>query len=96
MKATLLLNDRQIVREDAFVELRVWAVPSPVSGSEHSFKYALAYVVQGACVLRFDNEAGKGDHLHLGNTEKPYRFTTPEQLLADFWKEVDAWKASTR
>ena len=61
-----------------------------------AFKYALAYVVQGACVLRFDNEAGKGDHLHLGDTEKPYRFTTPEQLLADFWKEVDAWKASTR
>jgi hypothetical protein len=91
MKARSLLNQRLAIRENVFVEMRIWAVSAPVRGSEHDFKYALAYVVDGVCVLRFDNEAGNGDHHHIGSTERRYRFTTPERLLADFWKEVDAW-----
>jgi hypothetical protein len=92
MKARLLLNERQQLRAEAFVSLRVWTVPAPVSGSAHGYKYSLAFVVDGVCVLRFDNEAGKGDHKHVGATETPYRFTTPEQLLSDFWREVDQWR----
>ncbi|WP_333835251.1 toxin-antitoxin system TumE family protein [Rubrimonas sp.] len=92
MKADRLLHERVVLAEDAFVELRIWRVPSPVRGSAHGFKYALAYVVGRACVLRYDNEAGKGDHRHIGAVETPYRFTTPSQLLADFWRDVDAWK----
>ena len=42
--------------------------------------------------LQFDNEPGKGDHKHLGAIEAAYRFTTPEQLLADFWSDVDHWR----
>jgi hypothetical protein len=42
-------------------------------------------------VLRFDNEAGKGDHKHLGQRQKPYRFSTLERLMSDFWNEVGAW-----
>jgi hypothetical protein len=34
--------------------------------------------------MRFDNEAGKGDHVHRGDTENAYAFTTVDQLLADF------------
>jgi hypothetical protein len=52
----------------------------------------LAYVVSGICVLRYDNEAGKGDHRHIGATETTYAFTTPERLLPDFWKDVDKWR----
>lgn len=92
MKAELLLRERVVIAEDAFVEIRIWRVPSPVLGSRHAFKYALAYVVRQACVLRYDNEAGKGDHRHIGDRETAYRFTTPEKLLADFWKDVDAWE----
>jgi hypothetical protein len=91
MKARLLLRERQQVRADAFVSLLVWAVPEAVRGSAHTYKYSVAFVVGGVCVLRFDNEAGKGDHKHIGATETPYRFTTPEQLLSDFWREVDQW-----
>lgn len=58
----------------------------------HGYKYALAYVVAGVCVLRCDNEAGKGDHTHIGPTETPYHFTTPDRLLADFWQNVDQWR----
>lgn len=92
MKAELLLRERHVLTEDAFVEIRIWRTPSPVRGSAHEFKYALAYVVTGVCVVRYDNEAGKGDHRHLGADETPYAFTTLEQLLADFWTDVDQWR----
>ncbi len=92
MKAKPLLNERHQLGPEAFVELRVWRVPKSVRGSLHDLKYALAYVVGGVCVLRYDNEAGKGDHRHLGTTETAYAFTTPEKLLADFWKDVDKWR----
>lgn len=61
-------------------------------GSAHDYNHALAYVVREVCVLRYDNEAGKGDHRHIGDTETPYRFTTPGQLLSDFWHDVDQWR----
>jgi Family of unknown function (DUF6516) len=89
MDATLLLHERRVLDESAFVELVVWRVPSPVPGSSHGFKYRLAYVVDGECVLRYDNEAGKGDHRHVSGMEIPYAFTTPARLLADFWNDVD-------
>jgi hypothetical protein len=93
MKAQLLLRERHQLRVDAFVELRIWRAPEPVRGSVHRFKYALAYVVAGVCVLRYDNETGKGDHRHVGEAEAEYRFTTPDQLLADFWRDVDQWRS---
>ena len=92
MKAELLLHERHQLRENAFVELRIWRVPSAVRGSAHIYKYSLAYVVGGRCVLRYDNEAGKGDHRHVGEAEMPYAFTSPDQLLADFWSDVDRWR----
>ena len=92
MAAELLLKERRQLSADAFVELRVWRVPQPLRGSTHDLKYALAYIVRGACVLRYDNEAGKGDHRHLGAVETSYYFTTPERLLADFWNDVDHWR----
>ncbi len=93
MRAKSLLHERRVLAEDAFVELVVWQVPSPVFGSTHGFKYRLAFVVNGVCVLRYDNEAGKGDHKHIGKEETPYTFTTPERLLADFWNDVDHWRS---
>jgi len=92
MKAEPLLNERRQLSANAFVELRIWRVPKPVRGSGHDLKYALAYVVAGVCVVRYDNEAGKGDHRHIGGAEIPYVFTTPAALLADFWNDVDEWR----
>lgn len=91
MKSRLLLDERHQLRVDAFVALRVWEVPQPVRGSAHWYKYSLAYVVAETCVLRYDNEAGKGDHKHIGAVETPYAFTTPDALLMDFWQDVDRW-----
>lgn len=92
MRATRLLDERRVVGEGAFVELVVWQVPSPVPGSAHGLKYRLALVVNGVCVLRYDNEAGKGDHRHIDGKQMSYTFTTPAQLLEDFWHDVDQWR----
>jgi hypothetical protein len=89
MKARLLLSERQQIGSNAFVALRVWEVPEPVRGSAHGYKYSLALIVDGGCVLRYDNEAGKGEHKHVGPQQAPYRFVTAEQLVVDFWQDVD-------
>lgn len=91
MKARPLLHERQPLGSDRFVSLRVWSVPRPVLGSDHRYKYSLALIVGGVCVLRYDNEAGKGDHRHIGDTEEPYVFISTGRLLDDFWKDVDQW-----
>ncbi len=95
MKAILLLDERHVVAPNAFVELVVWRVENPpVQGSGHAFKYRLAFVVMGECVIRYDNESGKGDHRHVREKEFPYGFSSPARLLEDFWREVDEWRKS--
>jgi hypothetical protein len=90
MKAELLLDERVVLGEDVFVEIVVWRLPGPSRGSVHAFKYRLALVERGVCVLRYDNEAGKGDHRHVADREEPYRFRDAKTLLEDFWKDVEA------
>jgi hypothetical protein len=92
MNAKLMLSERHVLAENTFVEMVVWRLPSPLSGSRHDFKYRLALVVEGHCVMRYDNESGKGDHKHHGDNESPYAFTTPQALLEDFWRDVDQWR----
>lgn len=91
MKATELFRQRIVLAENKFAELVLWRLPHPLSGSAHPFKYRLAYVVNEECVLRYDNEAGKGDHRHWGEKEFHYRFSTPERLLADFQHDIERW-----
>jgi hypothetical protein len=94
MKATLLLRDRQVLpSEDAVIEIVIWQLPRMLPGSRHRFKYRLALVVSGECVLRYDNEAGKGDHKHLGGREVPYGFADLDRLLQDFRADVAEWRA---
>ena len=83
MRATSLIRRRVVLAADAFVEVVVWHGGEPVLPSSHAFKYRLAYVVRGMCVLRYDNELGKGDHRHVAERQDPDEFTTPDQLMAD-------------
>jgi len=50
--------------------------------------HRLALVVDGVCVMRYDNEFGKGDHKHLGDQEVSYCFTTLDQRVDDFWADI--------
>ncbi len=96
MKAVALFRTRIAFSETAFAELAIWKVPKPVVGSTHSYKYRLAYVVEGVCVVRYDNEAGKGDHRHFDTKESSYIFQTPEKLLADFERDMKRWNHENR
>ena len=92
----MVLRQKRPLSESAFVELVVWALPQPAKGSTHRFKYRLALVVRGEYVLRYDNEAGKGDHKHVGREQRPYRFVDLDTLQEDFWTDVETsrsqWK----
>lgn len=92
MDAVLLFADEYDLDAQRRVELRAWQVPEPVKGSRHLFKYRFAYIVDGVCVLRYDNEAGKGDHRHLGRREFAYDFVDLHALQADFWADVLNWR----
>jgi len=46
-------------------------------------------VVDGQRVLGYDNERGKGDHKHVGKSEMPYNFVSPQQLMADFMADLE-------
>lgn len=89
MKATELLRRRISYSEFSFAEVVLWQLPSPLPGSAHSYKYRLAYVVDGVCVLRYDNESGKGDHRHYRHKETRYVFESVEQLLHAFQTDIE-------
>ena len=96
MKARELFNRRVPVAEQAFAELVLWELSEPLPGSAHCYKYRLAFVVAGDCVLRYDNEAGKGDHKHARGKEVKYRFVSAEKLVADFFGDVRRWQDENR
>ena len=88
MKATELLRRRIPYSEGSFAELVLWQLPQPLPGSVHSYKYMLAYVVDGVCVLRYDNESGKGDHRHYKGNESRFAFESPEKLIRAFQRDI--------
>ena len=92
MKAQPLFNRRIGITETAFVALVAWTLPRSVPGSVHRYKYRMALVVQGRCVLRYDNESGKGDHRHWDDQETPYVLTNIDQLVADFFNDIARWR----
>lgn len=81
------MRDRIAYTDHAFAEIVVWQLAKPLPGSTHMYKYRLAFVVHRVCLLRFDNEPGKGDHRHLRGRESAYRFSGLDRLFADFERE---------
>jgi hypothetical protein len=94
MKAELLFRKREGLTETAFVELVIWRLLEPVRGSNHTYRYSLALVSEGVCVLGYDNEAGKGDHKHVADRKIDYRFVDLATLQTDFWADVKMWRTA--
>ena len=89
MAKAIPLFSRRIDYDDGVIlQMKIVVVPTPVRGSAHSLKYSLFYGRAGERILAYDNEAGKGDHVHRGDRQSDYIFTTVEQLVADFLSEV--------
>lgn len=89
--AVLVAKAKEFRDDGSIVEVVVWTLSTPLTPSKLSYKYRLYYGAAGVCRVRYDNERGKGDHRHLGGREEDYIFTTLEQLLADFERDVNEW-----
>jgi Family of unknown function (DUF6516) len=88
MDAVLLEYQKLTISDGAIIEVKVWQLPEPTAERPHGLKYSLFFGRPGERIVSYDNEAGKGDHRHYRGRERPYRFTTFEALLADFWRDV--------
>nr|WP_318381619.1 DUF6516 family protein [uncultured Enterobacter sp.] len=89
MTSVLYKKFTRYLSESDFIQVLIWEIDPPVHGSTHNFKYSLAYVVNEVCLMRYDNERGKGDHKHMGNIEIRTTFVSIEQLIADFLADVE-------
>jgi hypothetical protein len=85
--ATLIINTKAVMGR-WIVQRRVWVLPQSSAERAHGLKYSLFCGDAAQCLVRYDNEAGKGDHRHYGLHEEPYTFTTLEALLEDFQADV--------
>ena len=89
MPAVLVAKDKEVRDDGSIVEVVIWELAEPLTASTHGYDYRLYYGAAGVCRVRSDNERGKGDHRHLGEREEDYSFTTLEQLLVDFERDVN-------
>ena len=68
----------------------LWQLSNKSAENPHGFKYRLYYgLADGTCVVRYDNETGKGDHKHSGDVEALYSFKNVEILVADFLEDIE-------
>lgn len=88
MAAKLLFRDKYVYADGAIREMVIWSLPEPDQERPHGLKYSLFYGRPGKCLLRYDNERGKGDHRHAGDQETSYDFKSVEQLIRDFKVDI--------
>ena len=94
MTAQRITSIKNINPDGSILEIVIWTAPKPGPPTEHGYKYRAVYVVDGARIVGFDNERGKGDHCHMDGKEMPYTFTSVDQLLEDFIAAIEARRAS--
>ena len=88
MVAKLLHRSRFVYDDGALREMVLWQVPR-TTHHPNGLKYRLYYGDrEGHCLVRYDNERGKGDHRHGIDGEKSYRFTEVDVLVADFLSDI--------
>jgi len=78
----------------AIREMVIWRLPAPDTERPHGLKYRLYYGQSGRCLIRYDNERGKGDHEHCGEAggqerEEDYAWVSVQQLIADFKADIE-------
>lgn len=89
MKATRLLRSKIAFENGTIQEMVIWQLPEKTLERPHGLKYRLHYgLTNGTCLIRYDNERGKGDHRHVRDKEEPYALTTARKLVEDFLSDV--------
>ena len=91
MAPRLLFRERFVYTDGAIREMVLWKIPEASSDRPHALKYRLYYGdAKGRCFVRYDNDAGKGEHRHCGEREEPYDFESVERSVADFLADIAA------
>ena len=89
MKAKLLFKEKNLLKGGYIVELVLWELPLKTKDRPHGYKYRLYFGdSEGNCLVRYDNENGKGDHKHIGKKEMAYEFIDKDKLIEDFYNDV--------
>ena len=92
-KAKLIYRAKKVYPDGSIKEMVIWQLPQGTKERPHGLKYRLYYgTADGKCLVRYDNEKGKGDHRHAKGKETIYRFTDIETLVADFQRDIDRIK----
>lgn len=90
MVARLLFREKYVYSDGSIREMVLWQLSEKTADRPHGLKYRLYYGLRdGTCIVRYDNETGKGDHRHVRDQEEDYRFTFVEALVADFLGDVE-------
>ena len=89
MRATLVLRRREVLPGGITLEMVIWQLPAPTAERPHGLKYRLQAHRGGRALVRYDNEAGKGDHRHYGRREERYEFAGMARLIEDFVADVE-------
>lgn len=92
MKAVLLARTEDVRSDGAIVEVVGWELPKPLLPSTRPYKYRLYYGAGSGGRIRHENEHGNGDRRHIGKKEEDYTFTTIDQLLDDFERDIANWR----
>lgn len=89
MKARLFFKEKKILEDGYILELVLWELPQKTKDRPHGYKYRLYFGDrEGKCLIRYDNESGKGDHKHIGEEEIVYEFVDRNKLIKDFYNDV--------
>lgn len=88
MKAILIYSRKEVRPDGTIIQAVIWQLPATSAERSHGLKYRLYCGQGGQCLVRYDNEAGKGDHRHYGGREESYQFASFDQLLDDFYADV--------
>jgi len=90
MQAKLIYREKYFYADGASREMVLWQLPEKTAKNPHGLKYRLYYgLADGTCIVRYDNETGKGDHRHKRDQEEPYQFKDVETLVAGFLKDIE-------
>jgi hypothetical protein len=97
MKAKLIYQEKFIYEDGSIREMVLWRLPEKTYDRPHGLKYRLFYgLADGTCVVRYDNETGKGDHRHIGGRECIYTFENIEKLIEDFMGDIESARKRIR
>lgn len=94
MGATLIYHRDETRADGVRISMVIWQLPQATPERPHALKYRFYAGIGSKTLVRYDNESGKGDHRHLGASERndSYTFVSVEQLVMDFLDDIERQK----